>query len=129
MKRFLSIVLFLILIFSPLIYVKANSEGIVKISADKVSDIKVGDEVTITLSFSETICAGDFKVYYDKDYLKFKSSSIIEDHFTDNSNQGIIDISTFSFPVGYDSVTFTFEALKGGNTNVSFSANGEDDGI
>lgn len=134
MKRSLSILLVLILMFSLLSFVKADSDGIVILTADKTSNIKVGDDVTITLSPSAVIHAGDFKIYYNKTYLEFSTTSLNTDHMalgTDggNLNMGIIDVSTYSETTGYSSISFVFKALKGGSTTVSFSANGPEDAL
>ena len=126
MKRVISLLIIIYMILSFLTYVKADTNGNITLKSTKVSDIKVGDEIIITLTPSTKIKAGDFKIYYDNSKLEFISSSITEDYRV--VKDGLIDICIAS-DSGYSFFTFTFKALKGGNTTISASANAENDGL
>lgn len=69
---FIVFIIFFVNFFSNISY-GYNLELI--LSSDK-TNVKIGDEVNITLSISKGMQAADFTINYDSDLLEFKSASI-----------------------------------------------------
>lgn len=111
MKRIVTIIIVLLLV--SIIYLNTVSAYNLELelSADK-TDVKVGDEVTVTLNISKGMQAADFTINYDSNLLKFKSGSLGSNFYNANT-PGKVVFSWFDTN-DKNTFTFTFIAISSG---------------
>lgn len=83
-----------------------------KLNANK-TDVKVGDEVIVTLTLSKAMQAADFSINYDINLLNFKSSSLNNNFYNSTKEPGKILCSWFDTK-DTSTFTFTFTAISTG---------------
>lgn len=111
-KRLFKITCFILLLISILqTNIFANTLRL-DIKADK-EEIKIGDEIKITVDWKTGMQAADFYLKYDSKKLEYVSSDL-EEHFINNEN-GIVKTAWFSLDdVDKTEIEYTFRALKSG---------------
>ena len=123
MKRnILKIVLITIILFISMQVLTFATVLKLNIKVDK-EEIKVGDEVKVTVQWNEEMQAADFSLVYDDNKLEYVECEL-EDYFINNEN-GEVKTAWFS-DNGTDitKIEYTFKAKKGGTVNLSTKING-----
>ena len=116
MKKFLSLILVMAILFGIVPIVNADSSSNLTLTVDK-STVNVGDTVIVTLKTSQKVQAVDFSINYSKDIFEFVSTSIVsEDMYADKGDR--VQVSAYSTS-GFDTFTFTFKAKAKANTTFS----------
>lgn len=116
MKKILSVILLIAILFGIVPIVNASSADNVALVVDK-SNVYIGDSVTVTFKISQTIQATDFNINYSSDILEFVNTTVNEEHYN-VTEAGIIKVSTYETN-GFDTFTFTFLTKAEGNATVS----------
>lgn len=116
MKKILSVILLIAILFGIVPIANASSADNVTLAVDK-SNVYIGDSVTVTFKISQTIQATDFNINYSSDILKFVNTTVNEEHYN-VTEAGIIKVSTYETN-GFDTFTFTFLTKAEGNATVS----------
>lgn len=82
------------------------------------SSVIVGNKITVTVTLSSGTAIGSWEMQlnYDKSYLQLLSSS------AEAGGTYMVNVTTSTSGVKSKSYTFTFKALKSGNTRVSISS-------
>lgn len=128
MKKSLGISIIMILIMG--IFTVTSNAASASIYASSKS-VDEGSAVSVTVSFGQNVSAAQFKLNYDSSRLQYVSKST--GVFDDVNTKRFSYISTDALEADLPSVTFTFNAKKGGNTTVSVSdlkiSTGTQDGI
>ena len=90
--------------------------------ADK-NNLKINEEVKITVSWSEKMQAADFSIKYDQEKLEFVRSELADDFI--NSEEGDLKTAWFSMDdVDKTKIEYTFKAKKAGKVELSTQING-----
>ena len=116
MKKLVSLMLVLALVLGISTSVSAVVETAdIKVSLDKTT-AKVGDEITVTVDWTEVMEAVDLELGFDKTKVEFVSSSISEDYIaTDRVADGVVQISWFSMNgQGITNITYKFKVIAEG---------------
>lgn len=87
MKKFASVLLAVLVVFSMFSFVVSAANPTLTVSASKTADIKAGDEVKVTVALSENSGLGSlvFDVKYDKDAFEAVSTFILSDDESDDA--------------------------------------------
>lgn len=92
------------------------------ITSDK-EQIKVGEEVKITVSWDTEMQAADFSLLYDSKRLEYVGSNL-EDDFINNT-EGELKTAWFSIDnTDKTEIEYTFKAKKSGKVDISTKVNG-----
>lgn len=116
MKKLVSLMLVLALVLGIATSVNAVVETAdIKVSLNKTT-AKVGDEITVTVDWKETMESVDLELGFDKTKVEFVSSSISEDYIaTDRIANGVVQISWFSMNgQGITNITYKFKVIAEG---------------
>lgn len=116
MKKILSLILLISILFGIAPIVNANASSNVTLTSDN-STVYIGDTVTVTFKIAQTIQATDFNIYYPNDILEFVSTSVYEEHYN-AIETGTIKVSTYETE-GFDTFTFTFLTKAEGTATIS----------
>ncbi len=121
MKKFASVILAVLVVFSMFSFVVSAAAPKLTVSADK-TDVKVGDTVTVTVKLSEKSGLGvlTLKVNYDSSVLKAVEMKAGDLGATVNVATGIATMATATtFEKAGVVCTMKFEAIKAGDANVT----------
>ena len=92
------------------------------LTADK-DNLKINEEVKITVSWSEGMQAADFSIKYDHEKLEFVKSELADDFI--NSEEGELKTAWFSMDdIDKTQIEYTFKAKKAGKVELSTQING-----
>lgn len=119
MKKIISIMTVLVIVLAmATVSNAAITEKTAKLNVSvSKSQVKVGDEVTVTVSWKDKMEAIDLELGFDKNKVEYVSSSMSEDYIaTDRIADGVVQISWFSMNgQGKNSITYTFKAKANGD--------------
>lgn len=108
-----------ILMFMQVTLLAVNTLKI-NLEADK-DNIKIGEEVKVTVSWKQGMQAADFYLIYDSDKLEFIEADISDD-FINNKNKGQLRTAWFSMDdTDKTQIEYTFKAKKSGTVNLKTS--------
>jgi len=95
-----------------------------KVATNK-KELKVGEEVIVTVDWEEGMQAADFILNYDKDKVEYVSSSIGDDYLTNDAANGKVKVVWISLnDKDMTKVSFTFKAKAEGEAKFSTEIDG-----
>lgn len=117
----ITILVIIILMFMQVSLLAANTLKI-NLKADK-DNIKVGEEVKVTVSWKQGMQAVDFYLKYNSKKLEFVEADIEDDYI--NSEDGKVKTAWFSMDdTDKTQIEYTFKAKKAGTVDISTKVNG-----
>ena len=121
MKTSMKILIFTICLIAIIPLAVFASTLTLKVTTDK-SKYEVGDDVTVTVDWTEKMQAASFVLKYDSDVLEFKSASVASSNYNSDT-VGEISVNWASLEEkDLTKMTFEFKTKKTGTANVSIKS-------
>lgn len=92
----------------------------IDIEMDKTENLKVGDEVILTINFSEKIVGASFKINYDTNSLKLLDKETKNLYVSENNRQ-VACVYIDMEDIGTDTIKVKFKVLNVDKTELNFS--------